>query len=214
MSAKPASRRDFLKVIGITLGASTVLCAGLGYTATRTPAVETLPVTYGKDDPAAKRILVTYATRAGSTVEVAAAIAKTLAGRGFQVDVKPVKDKPSLEGYSAVLVGSAIRMGNWLPEAVDFLKTNQAALSGVPLALFTVHLDNVEDDEESRSKRSAYLDSVRPLVQATDEVFFAGKMDMARLSLFDRWMIQQMGGTDRDLRDWDKIRAWAEGVFA
>jgi menaquinone-dependent protoporphyrinogen oxidase len=71
------------------------------------------------------RILVTYATRAGSTVEVAAAIGETLRGSGFSVDVKPVKEKPSVEGYQAVVVGSAIRLGSWLPEAVNFVKNNQ-----------------------------------------------------------------------------------------
>ena len=63
------------------------------------------------------RILVTYATRAGSTAEVAAACAETLAARGYAVDVKPVKEKTQLTGYSAVVLGSAIRMGDWLPEA-------------------------------------------------------------------------------------------------
>jgi menaquinone-dependent protoporphyrinogen oxidase len=42
------------------------------------------------------------------------------------VDVKPVKEKPQITGYSAVVLGSAIRMGNWLPKAVDFVKANQA----------------------------------------------------------------------------------------
>lgn len=59
-----------------------------------------------------QRILVTYATRAGSTAEVAAAIGESLAARGYAVEVKSVKEKPGVAGYSAVVLGSAIRYLN------------------------------------------------------------------------------------------------------
>lgn len=161
-----------------------------------------------------KRILVTYATRAGSTVEVAAAIGEAIITRGFEVDVKPVKEKPSLNGYQAVLVGSAIRMGNWMPEAIEFVKVNQGALNQMPVALFTVHMLNREDDEESRANRLAYLKDVRPLLKPAEEVFFAGKFDMSRLSFLDRMISKTVKAVDEDCRDWDKIRSWAQAVFA
>jgi menaquinone-dependent protoporphyrinogen oxidase len=161
-----------------------------------------------------KRILVTYATRAGSTVEVAAAIGEAIAARGFEVDVKPVKENPSLEGYQAVLVGSAIRMGAWLPEAVEFVKDNQGTLNQLPVALFTVHMLNREDDETSRANRLAYLKDVRPLLKSAEEVFFAGKFDMSRLSFLDRMISKAVKAVDEDCRDWSKIRGWAQTVFA
>lgn len=161
-----------------------------------------------------KRILITYATRAGSTVEVAAAIGETLAARGFEAEVKPIKEKPSLEGYQAVLVGSAIRMGNWLPEAVEFVKDNQTALNQMPVALFTVHMLNREDDEESHANRMAYLKDVRPLLKPVEEIFFAGRFDMSRLSFLDRMISKAVKAVDEDCRDWDRIRGWAQTVFA
>ena len=161
-----------------------------------------------------KRMLVTYATRAGSTVEVAAAIGEVIAARGFEVDIKPVKEKPSLDGYQAVLVGSAIRMGNWLPEAVEFVKKNQEALNQMPVALFTVHMLNREDDEESRANRLAYLKGVRPLLPSAEEAFFAGKFDMSRLSFLDRMISKAVKAMDEDCRDWEEIRGWAQTVFA
>ena len=109
-----------------------------------------------------KRVLVTYATRAGSTAEIAAAVAETLAARGYAVDVKPVKENPKLDGYSAVVLGSAIRVGKWLPEAVNFVKAHQAALNAVPSALCTVHMLNTGGDQASQTARAAYLDAVRP----------------------------------------------------
>ena len=72
------------------------------------------------------RILITYATRTGSTAEVADAIGEVLASRGFVVDIKPMKEKPSLDRYNAVVLGSAIRLGSWLTESLDFIKENQA----------------------------------------------------------------------------------------
>ena len=52
------------------------------------------------------RVLITYATRAGSTGEVASSIGKALHGRGFRVDVRMIKSSPSVEGYQAILIGS------------------------------------------------------------------------------------------------------------
>jgi len=214
MSAKSVSRRDFLTAAGITLGASVVACSGLGFAVTRTPEFETPEINYAKESIMNDRILITYATRAGSTIEVAAAIGEVIAARGFEVDVKPVKEKPSPDGYQAVLVGSAIRMGNWLPEAIEFIEKNQEMLDQMPVALFTVHMLNRDDDEASRTSRLAYLKEVRPLLDSAEEVFFAGKFDLSRLSFLDRMISKAVKAVDEDCRDWNRIRGWAQTVFA
>ena len=206
------TRRRFLKAVGVTAAAMT--CAGLGYAATRTPAVATPELTLQKDTAMNKRILVTYATRAGSTAEVAAAIAETLAARGYAVDVKPVKEKPALDGYSAVVLGSAIRMGHWLPEAVDFVKANQAALNALPTALFTVHMLNTGDDEASRAARAAYLDAVRPLLNGVETAYFEGKMYYRQLSFLDRTVAKMVKSAEADHRDWIGIRQWANAIWS
>jgi menaquinone-dependent protoporphyrinogen oxidase len=111
-----------------------------------------------------KHILVTYATKADSTAEVAKTIALRLEQRGFLVDLENIEQKPTLESYDFIVIGSAIRMGKWLPHAIDFIKNNAAYFNKIPHALFTVHLLNVEEDEVSRTNRLAYLDSIRPWV--------------------------------------------------
>ena len=88
------------------------------------------------------------------------------------MEVKPVKERPSLAGYDAVVMGSAIRMGGWLPEAVDFVKANQAALQVLPVALFTVHLLNTGNDAASEAACQEYLKAVRPLLNDAEEVYF------------------------------------------
>jgi menaquinone-dependent protoporphyrinogen oxidase len=211
MANKSFSRRDFLKWAGITAGASTLVCSGLGAAALHTPAVATPDWTFGASG---KRLLVTYATRAGSTVEIAQVIGETLGQRGFSVDVRPVYERPVLDGYKAVLIGSAVRMGSWVAEAVEYVKNNQTALNRLPVALFSVHMNNTGDDPESMANRKAYLDAVRPLLNPVDAAFFAGKIDLSRLSFIDRQISQSMGALDEDRRDWDRIRTWASRVLA
>lgn len=212
MTPQPLSRRRFLKAAGLTLAGATLACSGLGLAASRTPAIETPELTFGKDNAMNHRILVTYATRAGSTAEIAQAIAETLAARGYAVDVKPMKEKPALEGYSAVVLGSAIRMGAWLPEAVAYVKANEAALNAMPVALFTVHMLNTGDDKASRAARAAYLNAVRPLLKDAEAVYFEGKMDFSRLSLLDRAIAKMVKAVEADNRDWEEIRQWANAV--
>lgn len=214
MSAKNTSRRNFLKMAGVSLGASAVLCVGGGYTAAQTPEIATPKFTFGKGGSMNQPVLIAYATRAGSTAEVAAAIGETLSKRGYSVEVQPIKNNPNPQGYQAVLIGSAVRMGAWLPEAVAFVKTNQALLNQVPTALFTVHLMNLGDDEASLTNRKAYLNEVRPLIQPLDEAFFAGVGDFTKVSLLERVIARAVKSPQGDLRDWDRIRDWAQTTLA
>ncbi len=163
-----------------------------------------------------ERILVAYATRTGSTAEVAAAIAETLRTRGFGVDVVPVTEDPRPEGYAAVVLGSAVNGDQWLPEAVEFVKRRQEALGRLPVAVFCVHIMNAGSDERSRRKRLAYLDAVRPLIHPVDEAFFLGiGPDPGKESWLARWLFRRFGGGgEGDCRDWDTIRAWASAVLA
>ncbi len=212
MAKKSFSRRDFLKLAGVTVGASTLVCSGLGYAALQTPAVETPDWSFGPGGAAGKRVLVTYATRNGSTVDVAQAIGEALGQRGFEVAVHPITAQPALDGYQAVVIGSAIRMGNWVGEAVEYVQNNQAALNRLPVALFCVHMNNTGDDAESVANRTAYLDPVRALVKPASEGFFAGKTDASRMSFMDRQIMKSMGAVDADKRDWNKIRTWANAL--
>lgn len=122
-----------------------------------------------------------------------------------------------MDGYQAVVIGSAIRMGNWLPEAVNFVKDNRAQLSRKPTAFFTVHMLNRGADEASRQARQAYTAAVRQILTPVDEVFFLGKMDYNRLSFLDRTIAKavekQTNSRAGDFRDWEKTRSWAQGLY-
>ena len=159
-----------------------------------------------------KRILIAYASKSGTTREIAEAIGKTLSDKGASVCVQPVKAVGSIEEYRAVVIGSGIRMGHWLPEAEDFVKKNQTRLSQVPTAFFTVHLLHLDNGNVSRAQRESYTQVVRRILTPRTEVYFSGRLEFARLSIFERWVSKAMKAQEQDLRDWEKIRAWSEGL--
>ena len=162
-----------------------------------------------------ERILVAYATHTGSTADVAMAVGEQLRDRGFEVHVAEVTQTGPVCGYQAVVLGSAVNGGRWLPEAVQFVDNNQAALRAVPVAVFSLHIMNAGDDERSRRKRIAYLDDVRRFIQPVDEAFFLGiGPDPKKDSWLARWFFRRFGGAgEGHCRDWDKIREWARGVL-
>lgn len=71
----------------------------------------------------------------------------------------------------------------------------------------------LDDSEASRERRQAYIDPVRKMLTPNAEVFFAGKVDLARLSFFERLLTKAVNAPEADLRDWKAIRSWAEGLY-
>jgi menaquinone-dependent protoporphyrinogen oxidase len=158
------------------------------------------------------KTLIAYATRSGSTAEVAQAIAQALSAQGATVDVLPVKQVADLTGYRAVVVGSAVRIGQWLPEAARFVEQNRERLRHLPTGFFAVHLMNLGSDEASRQARLAYLEPIRKLVAPQKEAFFAGIGDWKRVSFLDGLIGKAVKAPEGDFRDWAAIQAWAEDL--
>ncbi|MBI1298983.1 flavodoxin [bacterium] len=157
-----------------------------------------------------QKYLVTYASKAGSTAEVAEAIGAQLRTRNIAADVRPIEDVSDLGGYDRVIVGSAIRMGCWLPQAVDFVKRHAVELTEKQSAIFTVHMLNADDSEESRQQRVVYVEDVHTHFTPQQEAFFTGKMDLKRLNFVDRFIAKMVKAKDADQRDWNAIRGWAQ----
>lgn len=161
-----------------------------------------------------KKALVVYATRAGSTGEVAQVISERLCALGFDAEVQPVESVTSLSGFHSVVLGSAVRYGAWLPEMTKFIELQHSALAQLPLAIFTLHMQALGDDDASQAARAGYTKAVRAVVNLRDEVFFAGKVDPTTLSFFERMAVKLVKSPIGDKRDWDRIRRWADGLGA
>jgi len=161
-----------------------------------------------------KKILVAYGTRAGSTAEVADAIGKKLALGGVAVDVKSVQSIQNLNGYQAVVLGSAIRAGKLLPKVTDFVKVHKEELRKLPVAYFVVCMTLREDTPEKRKIVNAYLDPLRAEVSPIDTGLFAGKMDYSKLGFSEKLIIKNVVKVpEGDLRNWQEINNWAEQLL-
>jgi len=164
------------------------------------------------------KILIAYASRAGSTAEIAEAIGKTLSEIGAQVDVMPMNAVKDLSGYRVVVAGSAIRGSKWLPEATQFIRTHQSTLNHKPIAMFTVCITlAMKNAERYRSGVEGWVAPVRAMVKPLDQGFFAGLLDFKKLPVnWDTLMLRltvALGIFPRgDHRDWNAIHNWAKGL--
>ena len=165
-----------------------------------------------------KRILITYANRAGSTAEVARSIGQTLTQNGTVVDVLPMQDVKDLSQYSAVVAGSAIRGSKWLPEAMQFVQVHRSELAKKPFATFTTCITlAMSNSDPYRQAVSGWIAPVRAQVRPVSEGLFAGMLDFTKLPLtFDTLklrLVVALGIFPKDdRRDWNAIRAWAENL--
>lgn len=159
-----------------------------------------------------KKILVAYATRAGSTIDVAMTIASALRHENTIVDVENVKDFKGVIDYDVVVVGSAIRMGHWLPEAIEFVQNNKGTLSQIPTAYFLVSGSLSKDTPEALSTVLSYIDPVCAIIEPVSIGLFAGKIDYQRLPWIDRTIARMTGAVESDGRNWEMIRQWAEDL--
>jgi menaquinone-dependent protoporphyrinogen oxidase len=208
-------RRSFLVLVGGALSALTLPYDKVIALETRQTAVELHVSGSEKDRKMKNRILIAYGTRCGSTGGVAESIGQVLSTTGTAVDLRLVKDVNDLSPYQAVIVGSAIRMGKWLPEAVEFVKTQQDTLSRLPVAYFAVCLAMKDDTAENRRKALGYLDPVRkqfPQVKPVDIGLFAGAVDYKKLSFAYGLILKAKGAPEGDFRNWEAIRTWAASV--
>jgi menaquinone-dependent protoporphyrinogen oxidase len=199
-------------------GTAALACGGLATLGVRPPAVEFAESNCAEN--VKDRVLVVYASKCGSTGEIAEAIGQVLCEAGTAVDVRQVNHVTDVSPYRAVVVGSAIRASQWLPEAVEFVEAHQDALSRIPVAYFLACLALVEDTATARRKAMTFLDPVRqqaPRVQPVDVGLFAGKLDFSKLPLMFRfiWPLTEGGQVgEGDYCDWEAIRGWAAGLPA
>ncbi len=205
MSTK--GRRRFLKVGGTAAGA--LVAGGAGVWAA-SPKVEMPEASYPGSGDARGRVLVAYASKAGSTAEVAAFIASKLAETGLAVDLRQTRKVRSVDGYRVVVVGSAIRAGHWLADASDFVKTHREGLAARKTAFFTLCMTLQQDTPGNREKVAGYLKPVREVLEPGWIEFFAGKMDYSRLGFGTRLIVKAMKVPEGDFRDWNAIGSWAD----
>lgn len=211
------SRRFFMKHAAV-LGAGAALGGGLLLPAAGRAADIKFPEnSCGR--AAGGRILVAYASRCGSTGGVAEAIGRELCKGGARVDVRLLNHVKDVGAYRAVVVGSAVRRGAWLPEAIEFVAKHKKDLDKRPVAYFLTCLALSRPSARTWRQATKYMDSVFrevPEVKPRDLGMFAGALDYGKLSLLMRMIMRskmrKKGIKAGDYRNWKLIRAWARGL--
>ena len=161
------------------------------------------------------RILVTYASKHGSTGEIARAIAAELRERNLDADCVDV-EVASLGVFDAVILGSAVYAGRWRHEARRFLKKHRDELSKVPFWIFSSGPvgESAEKDVENSSK---WLEPHRVLELAEaagvrGHIVFGGRLPMDPQGFVENAMVRNTPEEFSDARDWVAIRLWADEV--
>ena len=160
-------------------------------------------------------VLVGYATRYGSTQEVAEAIAATLRERGLEVDIQPMREVRTLEGYRAIVLGAPLYMFHWHKDALHFLARHREALTQRPVAIFALGPFHAEEKEfqEVRGQLDKELAKFPWLTPAAIAIF-GGKFDPQKLTFPHNLLPALKNMPASDIRDWTSIRAWASNLAA
>jgi menaquinone-dependent protoporphyrinogen oxidase len=154
-------------------------------------------------------ILVAYATKHGSTREVAESIAATLEEQDLDVEARPAADVDDVSRYDGVVVGGSLYLGRWHPDALGFLRREREALATRPVAVFAMGPRTTEAKDVAGAR--AQLDGALAKLTGVDPfavTVFGGVLDPGKL----RFPLNRLPASDA--RDWGAIRGWAAGLAA
>jgi menaquinone-dependent protoporphyrinogen oxidase len=157
----------------------------------------------------AVRILVAYATRNGSTSEIAQAIGKELTIAGHAVDVAEIKTISTLADYTAIVIGGPLYMGSVDGSVGKFVAKHREQLLKLPVAAFVVGLAPKSPDPGAITMAMEALKKIMEPVTPVASVLFAGKLDPAKVNFVMRKFLEMAKIPAGDFRDWDAIAAWA-----
>jgi menaquinone-dependent protoporphyrinogen oxidase len=180
----------------------------------------TANVTETKETIMPTSALVAYATRYGSTQEVAEVVAATLREEGLETDIQPMWKVRTLEGRHAVVLGAPVYIGAWHKDAHRFLSKHREALTKRPVAIFALGPIHA-DEKEMQDARGQLEKDLAQFAWLTPVAFamFGGKYDPAKLRFPDSLLAALPASPlhqepASDVRDWAAIRTWASSLVA
>ena len=160
-------------------------------------------------------VLVSYASRMGSSREIAARIAATLREGGLDATVQAADRTADITAYDAFVIGSGVYAGHWLKEATEFVWRNRALLADRPVWLFSsgpVGTSAVSHPPVDPKEIAHIVAAIAP----REHDVFAGALDRqavdgAGLGVAERFVAKRFV-PEGDFRDWDEIDAWARMI--
>jgi menaquinone-dependent protoporphyrinogen oxidase len=162
----------------------------------------------------ASKVLVAYATKYGSTREIAEKIGQVIAEAGLESEVLPAEKVTDLANYRAVVLGSAAYIGNWRKEAVVFIRKFDDELEQLPTWIFSSGPLG-QGDAQQEMKGWKYPTALGPVIERIQPrgiTIFHGTVNLAKLNLLERWMMKNMKEVGHDARRWNLIEKWAKDI--
>ncbi|MEO5875105.1 MAG: flavodoxin domain-containing protein [Streptosporangiaceae bacterium] len=159
------------------------------------------------------RVLVSAASKHGSTAEIAARIARTLRASlpgDTVVEVCPAVEFTDADSYDAVVLGSAVYMGRWLEEA----RTAAARIPTEPVRPVWLFSSGPIGDPPPPQEEPDEVAGIAETTRARGHRVFAGRLDRHRLGFGEKALVLALHVTEGDFRDWDAIDAWAAEIAA
>lgn len=161
------------------------------------------------------RVLVAYATRFGSTHEIASAIVFELNAAGLNAHAAETSSGLVPDDYDAFVIGSPLYGGTWLSNAGLFAVTMAERMKGRPVALFSVGTLTLKSSELGQAEHREFIDSLVELtgdsvkLNVVADAVFAGYFDRTNLPWLLRIVDRFTPTPQGDHRNWPEIRAWA-----
>lgn len=156
-------------------------------------------------------VLVAYATRSGSTEELARAIAETLRHDGLCPEVQRARDIHTLGRYAAVVLAAPLYMFRLHKDARRFLAAHRTALSGLPVALFVAGPCNPNEKEWTGARQQLDKELARfPWFKPLAKHVVGGQFDPAKLGFPFKLIPALKRMPAADARDWGAIRRLTE----
>lgn len=155
------------------------------------------------------RVLVITASKHGATADIGRAIADVITSEGLEAVVSEPDRNASLEGYDALVLGSAVYAGRWMKTMKELVDRQGAEMAKRPVWLFS---SGPIGDPPKPEEDPVDVAEIMEATGARSHFVFAGKLDRKVLSFGERAIVTAFKAPDGDFRDWDEVREWAVGI--
>ena len=156
------------------------------------------------------KVLVAVASRHNATRDIAELIADELQTSGLEVDLRAADAVSDMAGYDAIVLGSAVYTGSWLPEARHLVDFQGPALRKVPVWLFSS--GPIGTDEPKQLGDPPETPYLMRATQAREHRTFSGKLDKGGLNLAERSVSRVIEAPEGDYRELGEVIEWADSI--
>ncbi len=156
--------------------------------------------------------VIIYATRYGSTAEVAGLIQKELGGDCTLVNVT-AKNVPSLDTFDTVILGGSIYMGKIQKELAAFAETNLKQLLSKKVGLFLC-AGTPEQKEREKELHGAFPSEL--LIHAVAKDLLGYAFVFEKMRFFDRLIMKKIKGDSVSTAEYfnERISSFAKVLAA